>query len=138
VPEALRERCAQALARVRSQSPALVVPRQTLLEMAAHEASRAGESQRQLDHVFTLLSLALDRGAIEIARRALRSGDEALRGTALEYLDNVLPAAVRGPLWPRLGAPVQKARSSRTPDELRDELLRSTASLPPAGPEAGE
>jgi hypothetical protein len=134
----LRERCAQALARLQSQVPALVVPRQTLLEMAAREASRAGESARRLDHVFTLLSLALDRGAIEIARRALRSGDEALRGTALEYLDNVLPAAVRGPVWPLLGEPVQKARSGRTPDELRDELLRSTASLPAAAPEAGE
>jgi len=134
----LRERCAQALARLQSQSPALVVPRQPLLEMAAREASRSGESARQLDHVFTLLSLALDRGAIEIARRALRSGDEALRGTALEYLDNVLPAAVRDPLWPQLQAPAHRVRSGRSPDELRDVLLRSTASLPPAGPEAGE
>jgi hypothetical protein len=134
----LRQRCAQALARLQSQSPALVVPRQTMLEMAAREVSRAGESARQLDHVFTLLSLALDRGAIEFARRALRSGDEALRGTALEYLDNVLPTTVREPLWPHLGAPAQAPRSGRTPDELRDELLRSTASLPQAGPEAGE
>jgi len=134
----LRERCAQALLRLQSQGPALVVPRQALVEMAAREAAHAGESQRQLDHVFTLLALALDRGAIEIARRALRSGDEALRGTALEYLDNVLPAAVRDPLWPHLGAPVRRSRTGRTPDELRDDLVRSTASLPAAGPEAGE
>ena len=32
----------------------------------------------------------------------MHTDDRALRGTALEYLDSVLPADVRAALWPRL------------------------------------
>jgi hypothetical protein len=60
---------------------------------------RAGQS---LAHVFTLLSLVLPRQPLQIAFRSLNTGDRQLRGTALEYLDNVLPARVRHGLWPFL------------------------------------
>src|SRR5258708_34071911 len=58
---------------------------------------------------------------------ALRSGDEALSGTALEYLYNVLPRDVRESLWLRLGAPPPPA-SGRLTGELRADLLCSMAS----------
>jgi len=48
-----------------------------------------------------------------------------LRGTALEYLQNVLPAAVWGSLGPWLGS--RPAATGRTLDEVRDDLLRSTS-----------
>lgn len=85
---------------------------------------RAGQS---LAHVFTLLSLVLPRDPLRIAFRSLQSGDAYLRGTALEYLEGVLPAEVRAALWPFL------VRGRRTrPEERREthvvNLLRSSES----------
>jgi ATP/ADP translocase len=60
---------------------------------------RAG---RSLEHVFTLLSLALPGENVQVAFRALQTSDRMLHGTALEYLEGVLPPDVREPLWPIL------------------------------------
>jgi hypothetical protein len=60
---------------------------------------RAGHS---LAHVFTLLSLVLPREPLQIAFRSLQSDDRQLRGTALEYLEHILPPRIRVPLWPFL------------------------------------
>jgi hypothetical protein len=86
---------------------------------------------RGLAHVFTLLGLVLEREPLSIAYRAVRSEDPALRGTAYEYLDVVLPTRVRDVVIPLLGdvKPVAKSRE-RGPKELADELLRSSPSLP--------
>jgi hypothetical protein len=56
-----------------------------------------------LDHVFTLLGLVLDRDALQLSLQALSSENRNLRGTALEYLDNVLPEDLRRRLWRHLG-----------------------------------
>jgi hypothetical protein len=61
--------------------------------------SRANQS---LAHVFTLLSLVLSPEPLKIALRGLNAGDENLRGTALEYLESVLPPVIREALWPFL------------------------------------
>lgn len=130
----VRYRCAQALVRLGTKNAGIVLPRQQVLEATLREADHAADSGRHLEHVFTLLALVLDREPLEIALRALRAGDETLRGTALEYLDNVLPGLVREKLWPHLGGAQRPARSGRSPDEIRDDLLRSTASLAPGRP----
>ena len=62
-----------------------------------------------------------------MALRAWRAGDGALRGTALEYLHNVLPGDLSAALWPWLGA--RPVTTGRTLDDVRDDLLRSTSSL---------
>ena len=43
------------------------------------------------EHVFNLLALVLEREPVHIAARAFDSDDMYLRGTALEYLETVLP-----------------------------------------------
>jgi hypothetical protein len=129
----LRYRCAQALLRVRAQNQAIAVPSARVVEIAAREAARAGDSPRHLEHCFTLLGIVLEKGPLDIAYRALRAPDAGLRGTALEYLENVVPAAVRERLWPRLGAPPLLAPSGRSPAEIRNELLRSSTALPRPG-----
>jgi AAA family ATP:ADP antiporter len=86
---------------------------------------RAGES---LAHVFTLLSLVLPREPLQMAFRGLHSDDEQLQGTALEYLEGVLPAPIRERLWPFLERRPLK-RSSRSRHELISELLRSHHSI---------
>jgi hypothetical protein len=67
---------------------------------------------RSLAHVFALLSLIIPREPLQIAFRSLHVEDHHLRGTALEYLEGVLPTPIRQRLWPflvrrRTGGPVQ-------------------------------
>lgn len=71
---------------------------------AAAEGTEASES---LAHVFTLLALILPAEPLRVAFRGLHSDDQRLRGTALEYLESVLPREVRDRLWRFLegGAP---------------------------------
>ncbi len=123
----IRFRCAQALVKVKRHEPALQIAADTIFSIALRELATEAKSRRTLEHVFDVLSLALEREPLKIALWALRSGDEGLSGTALEYLYNVLPRDVRESLWPRLGAP-QPPASGRLTEELRDDLLRSRAS----------
>ncbi len=58
---------------------------------------------RNMEHVFTLLSLTLDPDAVHMSMQAAFSKDINLRGTALEYLENVLPADLYQLLVQRLG-----------------------------------
>ena len=87
--------------------------------------TRAGES---LAHVFTLLSLVLPREPLQIAFRSLYTDDEQLQGTALEYLESVLPPAIRQRLWPFIERRAV-ARSARPREEVMAELLRSNHSI---------
>jgi AAA family ATP:ADP antiporter len=78
----------------------------------------------RIEHALRLLGLVFDRDAFRLARGALDSPDLKLRGTALEYLDNVLPVAIKSALFgllPAQGAP----KSARITQELIDELRRS-------------
>jgi len=124
----IRYRCAQALVKLRAQNPALRLPRQEIIGAALREIETGRQGGRSLDHVFSILSLLLEREPLVIALRVLRADDPALRGTALEYLDNVLPDPVREKLWPQLGSPERPAPSGLSIEEIRDNLLRSTAS----------
>jgi AAA family ATP:ADP antiporter len=58
---------------------------------------------RSLEHVFTILSLLLEREPLRIAFRALHQDDQKYRGTALEYLETTLPPDLREAVWPCLG-----------------------------------
>ncbi len=87
---------------------------------------RAGES---LAHVFTLLSLMLPREPLQIAFRSLHTDDQHLQGTALEYLDSVLPPRIRARLWPFLEDRTPVRRSARPRNEVIAELLRSNHSI---------
>jgi ATP:ADP antiporter, AAA family len=71
-------------------------------EPALNEFSRGDNS---LAHVFTLLSLVLPAEPLHVAFRGLNTDDTHLRGTAFEYMDVVLPPAIRQRLWPLLVAP---------------------------------
>jgi hypothetical protein len=64
--------------------------------LAAEDNAQASQS---LGHVFTLLALVLPAEPLRVAFRGLHSDDQRLRGTALEYLESVLPRDVRDLLW---------------------------------------
>jgi hypothetical protein len=90
---------------------------------------RAG---RSLEHTFTLLSLVLEREPLQIAFRGLHAGDAKLRGTALEYLESVLPPDLRERLWPYL-EPERRSRAAPRPprdrEQVLNDLLRSHRSI---------
>jgi hypothetical protein len=121
----VRYRSAQALLRLRQRDGSLLIPASDAFSAAQRELALAPASTRGLEHVFGLLSLAVPEEPLTVALRAWRTDDRSLRGTALEYLQNVLPAAVWSALWPWLGS--RPEATGRTLDEMRDDLLRSTA-----------
>ncbi|WP_394832998.1 MFS transporter [Pendulispora rubella] len=110
---------ARALAAICAENPALAPHRDRVLELARGALSiddptwsarrhlrsdaRLREGMhRGLEHVFTLLGLALDREIIKGCLVAFNGPDRRLRGTALEYLENALPNDVASLLRERI------------------------------------
>jgi ATP:ADP antiporter, AAA family len=58
------------------------------------EPEPAGETSRNLEHVFALLSTIVAREPLDAAVHGISSTNPGVRGLAIEYLDQVLPAAV--------------------------------------------
>jgi AAA family ATP:ADP antiporter len=123
----VRAACSAALAALLSRFDGLSVPPPVAFAAAARELARPADpglpTDARLAHVFALLSLALDREPLRIAARAVRGSDASLRGTALEYLENVLPPEVRKPLFRQLAA--EEAPRGRSLDEVLTVLLRT-------------
>jgi hypothetical protein len=85
-----------------------------------------------LEHVFTVLGLALPAEPLRIALHAVQHDDPELRGTALEYLESILPTDVRAQLWPLLegiadepAAAEAPATAHPRPTRSNDEILAS-------------
>jgi hypothetical protein len=64
-----------------------------------------------------------------VAFCALHTTDRALRGTALEYLDAVLPADIREQLWPFLECEPAPRHPKRPREDIVADLLRSNESI---------
>jgi HEAT repeat protein len=79
---------------------------------------------RSLEHVFNLLALLVDPESLQIAFKALHHDDVAVRGTALEYLENVLPDEIREAVWPFLGEE-RPMRPARATDAILADLVRA-------------
>ena len=86
-------------------------------------------ASRSLGHVFTLLALVLPPEPLQIAFRGLHTDDQYLRGTALEYLEGVLPPAIRERLWPFLEDTRPARTATRPREEILADLLRSSESI---------
>jgi hypothetical protein len=89
-----------------------------------------GRTNRSLEHLFTLLTLALPPETVRLAFHGLHTGDRYLRGTALEYLETVLPE----PVWTRLRPFIEDddaraTRPARSSHEAMRELLASQNSI---------
>jgi hypothetical protein len=92
------------------------------------ELVRARASQG-LAHVFTLLALVLPTEPLRIAFRALHTDDPVLRGTALEYLEGVLPREIRDRLWPFIEGRRLQSEVRRPHEDTLAALLRSDESI---------
>lgn len=148
----VRVQCGRALARIRDAAPDTAIDadavRASVLAEATTERSVWASRQlldddddgdqdeilrdranRSMHHVFTLLSLVHPPKPLKIAFRGLYAADPVLRGTALEYLENVLREDIRTALWPFLepeGA-VREQGGSRA--EVLERLLQSHESI---------
>jgi hypothetical protein len=145
----VRERCARALLAMRRRDVGLSPPQAQVAEavqreLAVPEKTWAGRgpavsiqdsglsqiasttANRSLEHVFTLMGLWLQPEELELSLRALVSQDPKLRGTALEYLENVVPAEIKSTLWQHLSdhrSPTD--RTARSHREIAEDLKRS-------------
>jgi hypothetical protein len=86
-------------------------------------------SATALDHVFTLLGLVLPSEPLRICLHSLGTDDLVLRGTALEYLEGVLPPRIRRALWPFLELQTNELAITRSPRDLVAELKLSHPSI---------
>ncbi len=146
----VRYSCARALARMRARNPELVIAPELVFAAVEREVAVAPRvwssrtltidttlstdgagspklprTNRSLEHVFTVLSLTLDREALGLALRALDSTDRNLRGTALEYLENVLPEELRHRLWRHIGVTRRPAAAKRSNQDIVGDLERA-------------
>ncbi len=143
----IRQRCARALEKMAQENPEFRPAPAAVFEIVSSELSAGrkarpkrssaseGPPEEEADfllvdevlrerasqvmtHVSTLLGLVLPRRqSIRLAFRALHTEDPKLRGVALEYLDSVLPKALREQLAAQIEGPValtgKEARDAR-------------------------
>jgi hypothetical protein len=117
----VRLQAGRSLAAILEKNPRVRIDAEPIYAAVMAEVGREGDPARlNLAHVFSLLSLVLPREPLQIAFRGLQSNDRQLRGTALEYLEGVLPARIRADLWPLLvRRPAARLVSSRAAASLR-------------------
>jgi hypothetical protein len=122
----VRYQCGLALLRITKTQEGLVVPKEPVLAAVRKEVALErtlwqhkpplfvpddeaedqvdsflrDRTSRSLEHVFAILALVFEREPMRLALQALSGTDDNLRGTALEYLEQVLPPDVRLSLWP--------------------------------------
>jgi hypothetical protein len=150
----VRFQCGLALDGIFERNPGLFVDRGTIFTVIEKEVSVArpvwdsyrlldrhepGEqlldemlrerAHRRLEHVFSLLALVLPRDPLRIAFRALHTDDPLLRGTALEYLDNVLPHETRARLWTLIEERPPGQEQRRPAEEVLEQLLQSNQTI---------
>jgi hypothetical protein len=125
----VRLRCGRAVLALTDEHPALLKPFPAALALVERELTSGGDMHRVREHVFNLLALALEREPVRIAARAFASEDAYVRGTALEYLETVLPARVFSALRPMLAAAGPAPVRTRSATEVRAELMRAGATM---------
>ena len=146
----VRYECGRALLRITASEKAIEIPLQTAIAIVEREVANSKEvwdSQRapefddeedeppalidrllrdrfdrSFEHIFSILALVLDRESIRIAFKALHQADARLRGTALEYLETVLPDEIRDAVWPFLGE-ARPMRPARPANEILADLV---------------
>jgi ATP:ADP antiporter, AAA family len=152
----VRFHCARSLTSIRTKNPAIRIDKERIYEVVQREAAvgrpvwdskrllpqfdDAGpnmfvddfvkeRANRSLVHVFTLLALVLPAEPLQIAFRGLHTDDQNLRGTALEYLEGVLPPPIRERLWPYLEDNRKAPSTARPREQILADLLRSHQSI---------
>ena len=131
----VRLRCAQGLETIRKRHPHLVISDERLLAIVEREANAlsgsyvdlntpgSGDLDRErVQLLFFLFGALFDPEAIDLCARALQSGDRNLEGTALEYLENVVPLEIWESLQPVLAPGRKRSKKQRSSKQVEREL----------------
>ncbi len=148
----IRERCARALVRMRRKTGALSMDRERVFAVIQREIAVEQDvwharnlldaddmgidmhelveerSDRSLRHVFTLLDLLYPDAPTDIVLKGLRSNGR-MRGTALEFLETILPEETRRRLKALLDVHDPSARVVRPAEEIVSDLLKEHQSM---------
>jgi hypothetical protein len=125
----IRLRCGRALLALTDEHPELLKSLPETLSLVERELASGGEPHLVREHVFNLLALTLDREPVRIAARAFTTDDVYVRGTALEYLETVLPARIFFAFQPLLAAAGPAPARRRPAAEVRADLIRAGATM---------
>jgi AAA family ATP:ADP antiporter len=126
----VRAAAGAALAALHESSSLVEMDRDDVLDRVRRELDSGEPVDRQLPQLFALLSLILDAKPLQLAWAAMKTDDRVLRGTALEYLDNVLPDDVFARLRSCFGASIAWAPGPRRPvAAVADELRASSVGV---------
>jgi hypothetical protein len=132
----IRFRCAHAMSQIRAKNPGLYLSEERIWQVLDSELQVGIDVWEQrrlveqvpaqdpeellekpgdasLEYLFVLLGLVLPREPVSMAFRALQTDDKHMRGTALEYLQTVLPAHAWKSLEGLIGDRTIRARSGR-------------------------
>ena len=121
----IRLRCGRALLALTDEHRELLESFPGVLALVERELKNGGETHRVREHVFNLLALALEREPVRIAARAFTTEDAYVRGTALEYLETVLPAHLFSALRPLVAAPESPPAHRRPAGDVKADLIRA-------------
>jgi len=132
----VRYECGVALARIAEREPGIRVDEGLVTEAVVRELGHDELGDKLLKHTFNLLSVVRPREPLRLCYQALHSED-AVRGTALEYLEHMLPDAVRRALVPLLersgrrrpgaGPGSASGASRRSQEELLRDLSQTSS-----------
>ena len=131
-----RLRCAQALQTIRSAHPGARIDENLLLSHAENQARAiagappaqpAGDPRMQF--IFYLFGALYDPETLDLCWHAVQSDDRAARGTALEYLENRVPAEIWALLQPILAPGHVKSTRARSLNRIAQDLLTQAKSL---------
>lgn len=132
----IRARAADALAELRERHPDLAFDAALVFDGVRRELAlpaALGDPTR-VQHLATLLALALPAEPIRTAFHGLHTEDQALRGVALEYLENVLPGDIVERMWTMLAIEAPVPAVKRPLDEVIAELLHRRSPRDDAAP----
>jgi hypothetical protein len=125
----MRQRCGRALLALTDEHPELLKSLADGLSLVERELTSGGDPELVREHVFNLLALTLEREPMRIAARAFTTDDKYVRGTALEYLETVLPPGMFVGLRPLLASAGSESTRRRPPAEVRADLIRAATTM---------
>ena len=85
--------------------------------------------ERDLELLFLLLGSAYEPETVALCLQALRSDDRALQGTALEYLENLVPSYIWISLQPIVAPGFSGSGKKRGLQQAANDLVAAAASL---------
>jgi AAA family ATP:ADP antiporter len=124
----IRYRCGRALAEIGERHPEFRPPAEAVFHAVERELLDTEPKQR-FSQMSNLLGLVLPPQSVHLAFRALQTDDAKLRATAIEYLDSVLPQALRHKMAAQFDVPVSAARVAGASGHALSNLEDATPTI---------